>query len=212
MGSFTFSLASAIMVLEEIIMKVLMINGSRREKGCTYTALSVVSEALAKEGIDSEICFIGKRAVDGALDELVKELVEKTKSADGFIFASPVYYASPSGEIQVVLDRLFSNPKAELRLKPAASIASARRAGTTATFDVLNKYATITEMPIVSSNYWNMVHGTKPEDVYEDKEGVETLQVLGRNMAWLIKSIEEGKKAGIKTPEPMKKERTNFIR
>ncbi|MCR5732793.1 MAG: flavodoxin family protein [Sphaerochaetaceae bacterium] len=193
-------------------MKVLMINGSRREKGCTFTALSIVAEALKKEGIDSEICFVGKRAVDGTLEALVDELAEKTKSADGFIFASPVYYASPTGEIQVVLDRLFSNSKAELRYKPAASIASARRAGTTATIDVLNKYATINEMPVVSSHYWTMVHGAKAEDVYEDKEGVETLQILGRNMAWLIKSIEAGKKAGIEQPKPSKKERTNFVR
>ncbi len=193
-------------------MKVLLINGSRREKGCTYTALSIVAESLNRAGIETEIYSIGNRAVSGELDKVVNELADKTHEADGFVFGSPVYYASPSGEIQVVLDRLFSNAKAELRYKPASSVASARRAGTTATIDVLNKYATINEMPIVSSHYWPMVHGNSPEEVMQDREGVEVLQVLGRNMAWLIKSIEAGKKAGVEQPVFSKKEKTNFIR
>ncbi len=193
-------------------MKVLLINGSRREKGCTYTALSVVAEALNKAGIETEIYHVGTKAVNGELEKMVAELAEKTHEADGFVFGSPVYYASPSGEIQVVLDRLFSNAKADLRYKPAASVASARRGGTTATIDVLNKYATINEMPVVSSCYWNMVHGNSPEEVMQDKEGIEVMQILGRNMAWLIKSIEAGKKAGVEQPVFAKKERTNFIR
>jgi len=195
-----------------MVMKVLLVNGSRREKGCTYTALSIVAEALNREGIETEIFFVGKRAVSGEVESLVNELAEKTREADGFVFGSPVYYASPSGEIQVVLDRLFSCATAELRCKPAASIASARRGGTTAAIDVLNKYATINEMPLVSSCYWNMVHGNTPEEVMQDREGVEVMQILGRNMAWLIKSIEAGKREGVVQPAPAKKERTNFIR
>lgn len=193
-------------------MKVLLFNGSRREKGCTYTALSLVAKELEKAGIDTEIVYIGLDAVNGKLDELVKECAAKMKEADGLVVGSPVYYASPTGEIQVFLDRFAGVAGADLRHKPAAAIASARRAGTSTTLDVLNKYLMYNEMPVVSSNYWNMVHGNTPEEVLQDKEGVQIMETLGKNMAWLLKCLEAGKKAGVEEPAKPAKVMTNFIR
>ncbi|CDE94815.1 flavodoxin family protein [Acidaminococcus fermentans] len=193
-------------------MKVLLFNGSRREKGCTYTALSLVAKELEKAGIDTEIIYVGLNAVNGKLDDLVKEAAAKAKEADGFVFGSPVYYASPTGEIQVFLDRFAGVAGADLRHKPAAAIASARRAGTSTTLDVLNKYLMYNEMPVVSSNYWNMVHGNTPEEVLQDKEGVQIMETLGKNMAWLLKCLEAGKKAGVEEPAKPAKVMTNFIR
>lgn len=193
-------------------MKVLMINGSRHEHGCTYTALSIIVESLKEEGIDSEIVFIGKDTVNGKLNELVKAVGDKCAEADGFIFGSPVYYASPTGEIELFLDRLFWNHGDKMRCKPAAVVASARRAGTTATLDALAKYPAIREMPIVSSSYWPMVHGYTPEDVRKDEEGVGVMKQLGKQMAWILKCIDAGKKAGINAPEPADYNATNFIR
>lgn len=193
-------------------MKVLMINGSRRENGCTFTALNLIAKSLKEEGIDSEIVFVGKDSVNGNLENLVKSLKEKCAESDGFVFGSPVYYAGPSGEIQVVLDRLFMAAGKELNHKPAAIVASARRAGTTATLDVLAKYPSINEMPIVSSCYWPMVHGYTPEDVMKDEEGVYVMKTLGKNLAWILKAIEAGKNAGINVPETKEKPKTNFIR
>ena len=193
-------------------MKVLLLNGSRREKGCTYTALSLVAKELEAAGIDTEIIYIGLNAVNGKLDALVKDVAAKMKEADGLVVGSPVYYASPTGEIQVFLDRFAGVAGADLRHKPAAAIASARRAGTSTTLDVLNKYLMYNEMPVVSSNYWNMVHGNTPEEVLQDKEGVQIMETLGRNMAWLLKSIEAGKKAGVEEPARPVKVMTNFIR
>lgn len=193
-------------------MKVLLLNGSRREKGCTYTALSLVAKELEAAGIDTEIIYIGLNTVNGKLDSLVKDVAAKMKEADGLVVGSPVYYASPTGEIQVFLDRFAGVAGADLRHKPAAAIASARRAGTSTTLDVLNKYLMYNEMPVVSSNYWNMVHGNTPEEVLQDKEGVQIMETLGRNMAWLLKSIEAGKKAGVAEPARQAKVMTNFIR
>lgn len=193
-------------------MKVLLLNGSRREKGCTYTALSLVAKELEAAGIDTEIIYIGLNTVNGKLDALVKDVAAKMKEADGLVVGSPVYYASPTGEIQVFLDRFAGVAGADLRHKPAAAIASARRAGTSTTLDVLNKYLMFNEMPVVSSNYWNMVHGNTPEEVLQDKEGVQIMETLGRNMAWLLKSIEAGKKAGVEEPSKPVKVMTNFIR
>lgn len=193
-------------------MKVLMINGSRRENGCTFTALNLIAKSLKEEGIDSEIVFVGKDSVNGNLESLVKSLKEKCAESDGFVFGSPVYYAGPSGEIQVVLDRLFMQAGKELCHKPAAIVASARRAGTTATLDVLAKYPSINEMPIVSSCYWTMVHGYTPEDVIKDEEGVFVMKTLGKNLAWILKCIEAGKKSGINVPVTQAKPKTNFIR
>ncbi len=192
-------------------MKVLMLNGSRREKGCTFTALSEVAKVLNESGIETEIMHIGKDAVNGNINTLVKEIAGKMKEADGLVIGSPVYFASPTGEIIAVLDRLFMTAEADLRMKPAAAVASARRGGTTATLDVINKYFTYAEMPVVSSRYWNIVHGFTPDDVRADEEGIQIMQVLGRNMAWMLKCIEAGKAAGIEPPAAVKKIFTNFI-
>lgn len=193
-------------------MKVLLLNGSRREKGCTYTALSLVARQLEAAGIDTEIIYIGLNAVNGQLDALVQDVAARMKNADGLVIGSPVYYASPTGEIQVFLDRFAGAAGADLRHKPAAAVASARRAGTSATLDVLNKYLMYNEMPVVSSNYWNMVHGNTPEEVLQDKEGVQIMETLGKNMAWLLNSIEAGKKAGVEEPAKPVKVMTSFIR
>ena len=193
-------------------MKILMINGSRREHGCTYNALTEMSKVFKDEGIDSEIFFVGKRAVNGEINELVEEIAEAAKTADGIVVGSPVYYASPTGEVIAVLDRLWGVAGNDLRAKPASAITSARRAGTSATLDVLNKYFEFNQMPIVSANYWNMVHGVAPEDVFSDEEGMQIMRVLAGNMAWLVKSIAAGKEAGVKQPEAVEKIKTSFIR
>lgn len=193
-------------------MKVLLINGSRREHGCTYTALSEIAKTLSNEGIESEIVFIGKKTVNGEINEIVNEVTEKAKSIDGIIVGTPVYFASPSGEIMAFLDRLFITAGNALCHKPAAAITSARRAGTTATLDVINKYFAYNQMPIISSNYWNMVHGNNPEEVMQDEEGIQIMQTLAKNMAWILKCIDQGKKAGISEPTMDKKIKTNFIR
>ncbi len=188
-------------------MKVLLLNGSPREAGCTFTALIEVAKALNDEGIETEIV----QAVNDSTS-YVKEVVEKFKQADGLVVGSPVYYASPSGVVMAFMDKFAGLAKADMRLKPAAVVASARRAGTTATLDALMKYLTINEMPLVSSNYWPMVHGNSPEEVHQDIEGLEVMKTLGKNMAWLMKSIELAKEAGLASPEPIEKTKTNFIR
>lgn len=193
-------------------MKVILFNGSRREKGCTYTALNIIADELKTASIDTEIFFVGGRVLKGEVDAVVHEAKEKLKDADAVVYGSPVYYASPSGEMLMFLDRLYGLAEAELLFKPAATIASARRAGTTATLDALNKYPAFAQQPLVTSRYWNMVHGSSAEDVLKDEEGVQIMKELGRNMAWLLKSIEAGKKAGIPQPTTEKKTYTNFIR
>lgn len=188
-------------------MKVLLLNGSPRKEGCTYTALCEVAAALKENGVDSEIVQAGNP--DTAI---VKAAAEKMKEADGLVVGSPVYWASPSGQIIEFMDKFSSMAGADMRLKPGAAVASARRAGTTATLDVLNKYFAYFQMPVVSSCYWNMVHGNTPEEVKQDLEGLQIMRTLGNNMAWLLKSIEAGKKAGIAAPEQEEKIKTNFIR
>mgnify|MGYP002510025719 CR=1 FL=1 len=207
-------------------MKVLLVNGAPHEKGCTYTALCEIEKQLINEGIETEIFWLGKKQVRGCIgcggcstgngcvfnDDVVNELTEKAKTADGFIFGSAVHYAAPSGTICAVLDRAFYSGSAHFRYKPGAAIVSCRRAGSTAALDVLNKYFTISNMPVVSSGYWNMVHGAKAEDVIKDEEGMQIMRTLGKNMAWLLKCIENGKQNGILRPETEPKIRTNFIR
>ncbi|MCR4955200.1 MAG: flavodoxin family protein [Lachnospiraceae bacterium] len=193
-------------------MKVLLINGSRRESGCTNTALQMVAKSLNEQGIDTEIFFIGEKAIEGDMAGIVKNAVKKMEECDGLVVGSPVYYASPSGEVIAFLDRFFGTAKAQLHHKPAAAVVSARRGGTTASFDVLNKYFTISQMPIVSSTYWNNVHGNTPDEVKQDKEGMQIMRNLGTNMAWMLKCIEAGKKAGIDIPVAEAAEKTNFIR
>ncbi|MCR5171807.1 MAG: flavodoxin family protein [Treponema sp.] len=193
-------------------MKVILFNGSRNEKGSTYTALSLVAEELNKNGIETEFFWVGERALNGQIDRLVDEAVEKIQTADGMVLGSPVYYASPSGELIAFLDRFYWKGEKFLRFKPAAAVTVARRAGTTACLDVLNKYITYAQQPVITSRYWNMVHGSNGNDVLKDEEGIQIMHSIGRNMAWILKSIEAGKKAGIPQPEAEKKIFTNFIR
>lgn len=187
-------------------MKVILLNGSRREKGCTYTALSVVADTLKENGIDAEIIH----AIPDTAT--VNAVAEKMKTADGLVIGSPVYWASPSGEIVSFMDQLAGKAGAALVHKVGATVASARRAGTTATLDVLNKYLAYHQMVSVASNYWPMVHGNTPDEVRQDAEGLQIMRVLGRNIAWILKCIEAGKKAGISAPETEAKVMTNFIR
>ena len=207
-------------------MKVLLINGSPRAKGCTFTALSEVAKALEENGIETEIAQIGNKAIRGCIgcggcagkgrcvfdDDVTNEMIAKVKEADGIVIGSPVYYSSPNGNLISMLDRLFYAAGEYFVHKPAAAVASARRAGTSATLDDLQKYFTIKQMPIVSSTYWNMVHGSCPEDVLKDEEGLQTMRNLGRNMAWLLKCIENGKNNDILPPEAETGSKTNFIR
>ncbi len=205
-------------------MKVLLVNGSSHEKGCTYTALCEAARALNEENIETEIFFIGNEPMSDCIacgscaktgkcvfDDAVNKFAEMAKACDGFIFGSPVYYAHPSGRLLTFMDRLFYSGSQHLKFKPAAAICSARRGGTATTFDVINKYFSINAMPIVSSTYWNQVHGAKAEDVSEDKEGLMTMYNLGKNMSWLLKCIEAGKEKGIEAPVN-EKVRTNFVR
>ena len=208
-------------------MKVLLVNGGPHEKGCTYTALCEIEKELNSEGVETEIFWLGNKQVRGCIgcggcsknngkcvfgDDVANTLIEKAESADGFIFGSPVHYAAPSGTICAVLDRAFYAGGKNFRYKPGAAILSCRRAGSTAAFGVLNKYFTISNMPVVSSGYWNMVHGSKAEDVLKDEEGLQVMRTLGKNMAWILKCIESGKNNGIERPADEPKIRTNFIR
>lgn len=207
-------------------MKVLLVNGGPHKEGCTYTALTEVAKTLNEEGIQTEIFWVGTKPLAGCTgcgsckekgkciyDDCVNEFVEKAKSADGFIFGTPVHYAAASGAITSFMDRVFYSGSADIfRYKPAASVISARRAGTTATYDQINKYFGIKEMPIISTRYWNMVHGSKPEDVLKDEEGMQAMRILGRNMAYYLKCIEAGEKNGVQKPTQEKIIFTNFIR
>lgn len=205
-------------------MKVLLVNGSPHEFGCTYTALAETAKALNENGVETEIIWLGKQALEGCrgcgacrklwkcvIDDCVNEFMEKAAVADGFVFGSPVHYASAGGALVSFMDRLFYSSSRKLAYKPAACVVSCRRGGATATFDVLNKYFTINNMPVVSSNYWNEIHGNTAEEAMQDVEGIQTMRVLGNNMAWLLKCIEAGKAAGIE-PQKEKKVLTNFIR
>ncbi len=206
-------------------MKILLLNGSPHPHGCTFTALSEVAGALEKNGIETEIFQIGNQPISGCIacgkcrdtgkcviSDGVNDFVEKAKSADGFVFGSPVYYASASGQISSFLDRAFYGKSAIFEGKPGAAVVSCRRAGSTASLDQLNKYFTISGMPVVSSRYWNMVHGNTPEEVVQDKEGMQVMRTLGNNMAWLLKCIELGKAQGVSFPEKEPAQKTNFIR
>lgn len=208
-------------------MKVLLINGSPKPNGCTFTALSEVATTLENQGIETEISHVGNKPIRGCMacggcfksgaglcvfnDDSVNIALEKAKDADGFIFGSPVHYAGASGQITSFLDRFFYAGKG-FEHKPGAAIVSCRRGGSTSAFEQLNKYFTISSMPIVSSQYWNMVHGSTPEEVRQDLEGMQTMRTLGSNMAWLLKSIQAGRAAGIALPEKETRAWTNFIR
>ena len=208
-----------------VLMKVILVNGSPHRKGCTYTALSEIVTVLENEGIETEIFQLGTKPISGCIgcgvcrkkqrcfiDDSVNEFVEKAKTADAFIFGSPVHYAALSGSLTAFLDRVFYSASPIFNHKPGAGIVSCRRGGATAAFDQLNKYFTINQMPVVSSQYWNMVHGNDAEEVKKDLEGLQTMRVLGNNVAWLLKCIDAGKKADIQYPQQEPRIATNFIR
>ena len=205
------------------MMKVVLVNGSPHKSGCVFTALSEVATALEKHGIESRIFHIGVNPVRGCIacgrcrplgrcvfeDDVCNELIGFMKEADGIILGSPVYYAGPNGTLCALLDRAFFAGGGVLYGKPGAAVVSCRRGGASAAFDRLNKYFTISRMPVVSSQYWNSVHGMTAEDVLLDLEGLQTMRTLGENMAWLLKTI---RKAGISLPDKEQVQRTNFIR
>lgn len=211
-------------------MKVLLVNGSSNKNGCTYTALSEIAKTLEEEGIESEIFWIGNKPLGGCIgcrkcrelgkyvfNDTVNEFREKAAQADGFFFGTPVHYAGAAGNMTSFMDRLFysefcGHSNADFYMKPAACVVSARRAGTTAAFDQMNKYFTMQEMPVMSARYWNMVHGNHPEEVLQDAEGMFNMRVLARNMAAILRWKQAAKEAGV--PEPKKEQPifTNFIR
>ncbi|MDR0682473.1 MAG: flavodoxin family protein [Dysgonamonadaceae bacterium] len=207
-------------------MNVLLINGSPHKNGCTFTALSEVSGELERQGIETCIFSIGTKAIRGCIacgkcretgycsfsDDPVNECIDLMKKADGIVVGSPVYYASPNGALLALLDRVFFAGGNAFAYKPAAAVVSCRRGGAASAFDALNKYFTISSMPVVSSQYWNEVHGQTPEEVRQDLEGLQVMRTLGRNMAWLLKCIDVAKET---VPFPEKepvRHRTNFIR
>ena len=203
-------------------MKVLLVNGSPRREGCTYTALSEIAGVLNANGVETEIFQLGAAPVYGCIacrkcaelkkcafdGDIANTLAEKMKQADGIVIGSPVYYSGPNGALCAVLDRVFFSSSKAFANKPAAAIVSCRRGGASASFDRLNKYFTISQMPVVSSQYWNAVHGSTPDDVRQDKEGLQIMRTLGNNMAWLLKLIEAG---GPPIPLGEKRVMTNFI-
>lgn len=206
-------------------MKVILVNGSPHANGCTYTALNEAAEALQKQGIETEMFHIGTKPLAGCMgcgacrtkgacvfDDSVNVFVEKARTADGFIFGSPVHYAGISGALSSFMDRAFFSGSAALKGKPAAAVVSCRRGGASAAFDRLNKYFTINSMPVVSSQYWNQVHGSVPQDVLRDEEGLQTMRTLANNMAWLLKCIDLGRQSGINFPQQETPIKTNFIR
>ena len=212
-------------------MKVLMLNGSFNPDGSTSAGLEIMAKTFAEEGVETEIVTVGAKPIADCIacgkcaelkrcvfaNDAVNDFAEKAKTSDGFVFGSPVYYAHPSGRIQSFLDRLFfstmnADRYASLRHKPCASIVVARRAGTSASFDVLNKYATISQMIVVGSTYWNEFHALTKEDVPEDGEGVQTLQNLARNMVYVMKCQKAGRDAGIMPPTAKEEVFTNFVR
>ena len=206
-------------------MKVLLINGSPHEFGCTYTALKEIEKTLNKELIDAEILWIGNKPIAGCIacgtckrihkcifnEDKVNKVIEDLPNIDGIIVGSPVYYAGPSGQLCAFLDRLFYAGSG-FEGKLGAAIVSCRRGGAAAAFDRLNKYFTINSMPVVSSQYWNMVHGNTPEEIKQDLEGLQTMRTLAKNMAWLLKCIKAGKEKGIEKPVLEQQVKTNFVR
>lgn len=207
-------------------MKVLLFNGSPKAKGCTYTVLDEIAKTLKENGVEAEIIHIGGNVAAGCLgcgycgkngkcindSDILNSVIDKVKEADGYVFGSPVHYAAASGDITAFLDRLFYSQGKYMAYKPGCAVCTCRRGGATAAFEQLNKYFTINNMPVVSSNYWNMAHGNTPEEVLQDKEGMQIMRGLGRNMAWILKCIEAGKTAKVPMPEMEDKIKTNFIR
>ena len=204
--------------------KILLINGSPHEKGCTHTALSEIADTQAKNDVESEILYLGTKPVAGCIDcgkcfqtgrcvfdDKVNEVLEKLDEYDGIVVGSPVYYAGPTGQLCAFLDRLFFCSERRMAGKLGAAVVSCRRGGASAAFDRLNKYFTICNMTVVGSQYWNQVHGFTPEDVRKDEEGLQTMRTLAQNMAWLLKNRNAGKAQGISAPIYEARINTNFI-
>lgn len=205
-------------------MRVILVNGSPHQKGCTYTALREIEKVLNNNEIETEIFWLGAKPIAGCIgcgnclksgkcfvDDKVNEFLEKVPKTDGFVFGTPVHFAATSGMLSSFMDRVFYGRRNLFSNKLGAGIVSCRRGGASTAVDEINKYFGISNMPIVSSQYWNMVHGNKPEEVMQDEEGLQTMRTLGNNMAWLLKSIEAGKKAGIELPKNEPIISTNFI-
>lgn len=204
--------------------KVLLVNGSPKAEGCTYTALKEIADTLANEGVESEIFHVrsdtpgcrdcGYCAKKGrcSIRDDVNAVADRLDEFDAIVLGSPVYYAGPSGQVCAFADRLFYSNADRMAGKLGAAVVSCRRGGASAAFDRLNKYFTVCNMPVVPSQYWNQVHGFTPDDVHRDLEGLQTMRTLARNMAWLIKCIDAGKTAGVPLPERETPTMTNFIR
>ncbi|MBE7055306.1 MAG: flavodoxin family protein [Ruminococcaceae bacterium] len=205
-------------------MKVILFNGSPKKNGCTYTALAEVEKELNNAGIDTLIFHAGE-ATKGCMgckycvkngkcitDDCVNEAAKLLEDADGIVLGTPVHYAAASGMMTAFLDRLFYSAGDLLRLKPCAAVACCRRGGSSSTLDQLLKYPEIKEMPIVNAQYWTMLHGNTPDEIKQDLEGMQAMRTIGKNMAWILKCIDAGKKAGINIPDAEEKVRTNFIR
>lgn len=210
-------------------MKALLVNGSPHKVGCTHTALELVGGALRESDIETDEFWIGAKPIAGCIgcykcaelgrcvfkDDKVEEFLEIAGEYDAFVFGSPVYFSGVAGSMKCFMDRVFfsNRGRVDFALKPAAVVASARRAGNTATLEQLEKHLQHQQMVQVSSRYWPMVHGNTPNEVMRDEEGVQVMQQLGRNMAWLLKSIEAGRAAGVEPPmQPARRIGTNFIR
>jgi len=210
-------------------MKVVLVNGSPNKEGCTYTALKEVASTLEEQGVETEIFWIGKKAISGCnacrkcrelkkciFDDPVNEFLDKAETADAFVFGSPVYWAGANGAMKAFLDRVYYanaySGRNLLAFKPAASVTSARRAGTSVTLDELNHFITHDQMLLVGSTYWPMVHGYSPEDVMQDEEGLQIMRQLGRNIAWTLALKRAGEEAGVPLPEQEKPIQTNFIK
>ena len=205
--------------------KILLINGSPNEHGCTYTALKEIADTLSRNDVESEFLHLGKKPMAGCIDcgkcsttgrcvfdDKVNEILEKLDEYDGIVVGSPVYYAGPSGQLCAFLDRLFYCSESRMAGKLAASVVSCRRGGASAAFDRLNKCFGISNMHTVGSQYWNQVHGYTPDDVRKDEEGLQTMRNLARNMAWFLRCKEAGEKAGVPLPRQEQITFTNFIR
>lgn len=206
-------------------MKVLLVNGGPHKNGCTRRALGEIAEALRQNDVKPELIWLGNEPYSSCLscyqcfetgrcvvDDYVNVFLDKAMTADGFVFGSPVHYAAATGALTSFMDRVFFGKSKVFRGKPAAAVVSCRRSGATAALDQINKYFMNSQMPVVSSQYWNMVHGNTPEEVERDEEGLQIMRTLGRNMAWMLKCFQAGKQAGIEMPEPEPRRSTNFIR
>lgn len=205
-------------------MKILLINGSPNKDGCTYTALREVEKTLHENGVETELVYLGKKPIPGCIacmncmktghcfqKDIVQDIQMRLEEFDGIIIGSPVYYSAPTGQLVAFLNRLFFATEERMAGKLGASVVSCRRGGASATFEQLNQYFTICNMPIVSSQYWNSVHGFTPDDVQKDEEGLQTMRGLAQNMVWLLKCIQSGKKSGIEKPIYERRLRTHFI-